>query len=62
MPTRIIIDDVIVKKSEAFIPRANYTYWLSDRHLSTKFSAKFMDRGVSRGQGGGSPRSLISVF
>jgi hypothetical protein len=30
-------------------------YRLRDRQLSTKFSAKFVDRGVSRGQHGRSP-------
>jgi hypothetical protein len=35
---------------------------LRDRRWAAHFSAKFADRGVLRGQRGGSTRPLISVF
>jgi hypothetical protein len=35
---------------------------MSDRYLSTKFSANFVDRGVSRGQRGGSPTVVNLSF
>jgi hypothetical protein len=47
--------------SVALSPQANYTDWTTatcQRNLVTTF----VDRGVSRGQCGGSPRSLILVF
>jgi hypothetical protein len=48
--------------SVALSPRANYTDWLSDRNLSTKFSAKNVDSWVSRGQRGGSPTIVYLSF
>jgi hypothetical protein len=44
-----------------FSPQANYVDWATA--TGKRISAPhFADRGVSRGQGGGSPRPLISVF
>jgi hypothetical protein len=53
--------NITFKNSVALSPRANYTDWATAicwRNLVPTFA----DRGVSRGQRGGSPRSLISVF
>jgi hypothetical protein len=47
--------------SVAFSPQANYTDWATAT-CWWKLVPTFVDRGVSRGQRGGSPRSLISVF
>jgi hypothetical protein len=47
--------------SVAFSPKANYTDWATAT-CQRNVMPTFVDRGVSRGQRGGSPRSLISVF
>jgi hypothetical protein len=39
---------------------ASELYWLIDRHLSTKLVSTFVDRGVSRGQRGGS-RTVVNL-
>jgi hypothetical protein len=41
---------------------ASELYRLSDCHFLLKFSAKFVDRGVSRGQRGGSPTVTLSFL
>jgi hypothetical protein len=50
------------KKKLHGLQSASELYRLTDRHLSTKFSAKFVDRGVSRGQRGGSPTVVNLSF
>jgi hypothetical protein len=47
--------------SVALSPQANYTDW-STATCRWNLVPTFVDRRVSRGQCGGSPRSLISVF
>jgi hypothetical protein len=47
--------------SVALSPRANYTD-CSTATCQQNLVSTFIDRGVSRGQRGGSPRSLISYF
>jgi hypothetical protein len=51
----------IQTNSVAFSPRANYTDWTTAACRWNLVPA-FADRGVSRGQRGGSLRSLIWVF
>jgi hypothetical protein len=41
---------------------ASHLHRLRDRHRSANFSAKFVDRGVLRGQRGGSPTVVNLCF
>jgi hypothetical protein len=59
--TAVIVGYGLDINSVALSPQSNYT----DRAIATcrrNIAPTFMDRGVSRGQRGGSPRTLISVF
>jgi hypothetical protein len=47
--------------SVALSPQANYTDWATATYRRNLVPT-FVDRGVSPGQRGGSPRSLILIF
>jgi hypothetical protein len=51
---------IIKKNSVAFSPQANYTDWASATWRN--FVPTFVDRGVSRGQRGGSPTVVNLSF